>query len=330
VNNASAISLTSTLDTSMKRYDLMNGINARGTYVTSKLCIPYLKKGKNPHILNISPPLNMKPIWFKNHVAYTMAKYGMSMCVLGMAEEFKDDHIAVNALWPRTAIATAAIEFISGKSVLSSCRSEDIMADAAYYMLTKDSRNFTGNFVIDDEILKEAGVTDFDKYAITPGQPLMPDFFLDDAESTLLEMERKMKKQGQELKANEAEAASSSSQSGDTGGDGKVPKVFTSIKALLSEELVAKTGASYSFVLSGSEEGKWYLDLKNGSGAVGRGEPSAAADVVFTMKDEDFIKMIGGSLKATSAYMTGKLKLKGDLGKAMKLEKVLSQLKSHL
>lgn len=323
VNNASAISLTSTLDTTMKRYDLMHGINARGTYVTSKLCIPYLKQGKNPHILNISPPLNMKPIWFKNHVAYTMAKYGMSMCVLGMSEELKPDHIAVNAIWPKTAIATAAMEFLGGQGAMKQCRTDEIMADAAYLILTKDSRNFTGNFCIDEQLLREAGVENFDKYAVEPGHPLLPDFFLDDAEGEAdNQLFRKAKK--------EAKLASSSSAGSGTQGGGQVPKIFDGMKALLSEEMVSKTSASYSFVLTGPEEGKWFLDLKTGGGSVGQGDPPTAADVTFTMKDEDFVKMIRGQLKATTAFMSGKLKLKGDMGKAMKLEKIMTALKSNL
>lgn len=139
VNNASAISLTNTEQTPMKRFDLMMGINTRGTYLCSKMCLPHLKKGKSPHILNISPPLNMKPIWFKNHVAYTMAKYGMSLCVLGMAEEFRNQGIAVNALWPQTAIMTAAMEMLGGPDVASQCRKPSIMADAAYLVLCSES-----------------------------------------------------------------------------------------------------------------------------------------------------------------------------------------------
>ena len=179
VNNASAISLTGTLETPMKKYDLMHQVNARGTYLTSQACLPHLLRAKNPHILNLAPPLNMKPKWFGGHVAYTMAKYGMSMCVLGMAEEFKDQGVAVNALWPRTAIATAAMKMIGGDAVYDNCRSVDIMADAAHVILTRESRQCTGHFFIDDEVLGEAGVTDFGKYAMKPGAELFPDFFVD-------------------------------------------------------------------------------------------------------------------------------------------------------
>ncbi|MFN3197504.1 MAG: SDR family oxidoreductase [Bradymonadia bacterium] len=179
VNNASAISLTGTLHTTMKRYDLMNQVNARGTFLCSKLCLPHLLNASNPHILNLSPPLNMFAHWFSNHVAYTMAKYGMSMCVLGMAEEFKDQGVAVNALWPRTAIDTAAVRnVLGGEEMANASRKVDIMSDAAHVILTRPSRECTGNFFIDDEVLAEAGVTDFEHYAVKPGTPLAPDFFL--------------------------------------------------------------------------------------------------------------------------------------------------------
>jgi citronellol/citronellal dehydrogenase len=178
VNNASAIGLTGTLSTPMKRYDLMHHINTRGTYLASQKCLPALLKAENPHVLNISPPLNMNPKWFRNHVAYTMAKYGMSMCVLGMAEEFHGK-VAFNALWPRTAIATAAIKMIGGDAAMQRSRLPQIMADAAHAILVRPAKETTGNFFIDDEVLREEGVSDFDPYAVTPGGELMPDFFLD-------------------------------------------------------------------------------------------------------------------------------------------------------
>jgi citronellol/citronellal dehydrogenase len=179
VNNASAIQLTGTLQTDMKRYDLMHQINTRGTYVTSRACIPHLKKAANPHVLNLSPPLDMSPRWFGNHVAYTMAKYGMSMCVLGMAEEFRADGIAFNALWPRTGIATAAIRnALAGDEGMAMCRTPEIMADAAHAIFGRDARACTGNFFIDDILLYEEGERDFDKYRVDPTKPLMPDFFV--------------------------------------------------------------------------------------------------------------------------------------------------------
>ena len=180
VNNASAISLTDTESTPMKRFDLMHQVNARGTFATTQACLPWLKKAKNPHVLNISPPLNMKPRWFAGHVAYTMAKYGMSMCVLGMAEEFREAGIAVNALWPRTAIATAAMDMIGGgPEIRRQCRTVEIMADAAHAILVREARKCTGNFFIDDEVLRAEGVTDLSKYAVDPSAELFPDFFLD-------------------------------------------------------------------------------------------------------------------------------------------------------
>ena len=179
VNNASAISLTTTPDTDMKRYDLMHQINGRGTYLVSKYCIPHLKQSNGAHILNLAPPLDMKPKWFGPHLAYTMAKYTMSMCVLGMAEELKSDGIAVNGLWPRTAIATAAVKnVLGGEELMNISRTPEIMADAAYEIFTKDPTTFTGNFCIDDLVLYEAGVRDFKKYADLPFAQLALDFFL--------------------------------------------------------------------------------------------------------------------------------------------------------
>ncbi len=180
INNASAIALTSTLQTPMKRFDLMHQINTRGTFLVSKTCIPHLLKSDNPHILNLASPLNMDEKWFAPHVAYTMAKFGMSMCVLGMAGEFRKQGIAVNALWPRTTIATAAVQnLLGGHELVRRSRMPAIMGDAAYVILTKPSREFTGNFCIDDEILKSAGVSDFSAYAVDPSAELVTDFFVE-------------------------------------------------------------------------------------------------------------------------------------------------------
>ncbi len=179
INNASAIMLTGTLHTPMKRFDLMHQVNTRGTYLVSQKCLPHLLKADNPHILNLSPPLNMNPRWFRDHVAYTMAKYGMSMCVLGMSEEFKNKGVAVNALWPRTVIATAAIDMLGGDAMMRRARKPEIMADAAHAILTREAKGCTGNFFMDDEVLAEAGVEDFSKYAVDPSRELTPDLFLD-------------------------------------------------------------------------------------------------------------------------------------------------------
>jgi citronellol/citronellal dehydrogenase len=179
VNNASAIQLQDTQTLPMKRYDLMFDVNVRGTYTTSRACIPHLLKSSNPHVLNLAPPLNLNPAWFKDHVAYTMAKYGMSMCVLGMAEEFRQQGVAFNALWPRTVIATAAISLLGGAVVPENCRTEEIMADAAVEILRRDSRECTGNFFLDENVLRATGVKDFERYQVKAGAPLMKDLFLD-------------------------------------------------------------------------------------------------------------------------------------------------------
>ena len=179
VNNASAIMLKGTLDLPVRRYDLMFATNVRGTYLMSRACLPHLLEAENPHVLNLAPPLNMNPQWFRDHVAYTMAKYGMSMCVLGMAEEFRDDGIAFNALWPRTVIATAALRALEDTVDPDNCRTEQIMADAAHAILCRDSKECTGNFFLDEDILRATGVQAFDGYAVKPGEPLMKDLFLD-------------------------------------------------------------------------------------------------------------------------------------------------------
>jgi len=181
VNNASAISLTGTLQTPMKRYDLMQQINTRGTFLCSQTCLPHLLKAENPHVLNLAPPLNMETRWFAPHTAYTMAKFGMSLCVLGMAGEFKKQGVAFNALWPKTTIDTAAIRNVVGAELANRSRKPDIMADAAHAILTRSSRDCTGNFYVDEEVLREEGVSDFSGYAVTPGlknAELQPDFFI--------------------------------------------------------------------------------------------------------------------------------------------------------
>ena len=314
VNNASAISLTGTLATDMKRYDLMNSINARGTFLVSKMCLPYLLKSKNPHIVNISPPLNMNPIWFKNHVAYTIAKYGMSMCVLGMSEEFKENGVAVNAVWPKTAIHTAAIEMLTGPSAADHSRKPEIMADAVYALICKDSKSVTGNFFIDEDLLKKEGITDFSMYACNPANEgnLMLDFFLD-VDPTKIQLNDVAENKG-EVKV----------------GTGKVAHIFTAIEANINEELVNKTGAIFQFNVRGDEAGIWFIDLKNGKGAVGKGEPSQSADAILTMDSQNFFAMFSGKLKPASAFMMGKLKVTGNIQKAMKLEKLMMNLKAKL
>lgn len=179
INNASAISLTPTEQTEPKRWDLMHDINVRGTYFMSRACIPYLRKAENPHILNLSPPLNLNPEWFGRYLAYTISKYGMSMIVLGLAHELREHRIGVNALWPKTTIATAAIQnVVGGEALMQRSRKPEIVADAAFHILQRPSQECTGNFFIDEDELKKAGISDFEKYAVTPGIKLMPDLFL--------------------------------------------------------------------------------------------------------------------------------------------------------
>lgn len=179
VNNASAISLTSTEATELKRFDLMFGVNTRGTFTCAKLCIPHLKRAENPHILMLSPPLNLEPRWFSPHLAYSISKYGMSLCVLGLAEELRPSGIAVNALWPRTAIQTAAVQnLLGGATSMARARRPEIVADAAHLVLCKNSRELSGQFLIDEQVLRDSGVSDFSAYADVPDSELMPDFFV--------------------------------------------------------------------------------------------------------------------------------------------------------
>ncbi|XP_063380988.1 hydroxysteroid dehydrogenase-like protein 2 isoform X2 [Cydia fagiglandana] len=303
INNASAISLTDTANTDMKRYDLMHSINTRGTFLASKLCLPHLKNSNHAHILNLSPPLNMNPFWFATHVAYTMAKYGMSMCVLGMSHEFKPFNIGVNALWPMTGIATAAIEMLTGD--VSTSRKPEIVSDAAYFMLCQDPKTYTGNFAIDEDVVKKAGVTDLTPYACDPSNidNLLPDFFLDVPGSPSAQT---AKKEGKP--------------------EGQIPTLFAAIGKSLSPDLVKKTQAVYQFNVKGKEEGVWHIDLKNGDGACGQGEPKSPPDATLTMDSGNFSDMFAGKLKPATAFMMGKLKIKGDLQKAMKLEKMMKSL----
>ncbi len=188
VNNASAIFLAGTLDTPIKRFDLMHQVNTRATFLSSQLCLPHLLKSSNPHILNLSPPIDMSRGWFAGTLPYTLAKYGMSLCTLGMSQEFASQGVAVNALWPKTGIATAAVEnLLGGPQAIAMCRKPEIVAEAAWHILTRNSREFTGQFLIDEDVLRGAGVTDFDQYALTPGARLMPDFFLGEPDFAALE-----------------------------------------------------------------------------------------------------------------------------------------------
>ncbi|KAA0190761.1 hypothetical protein HAZT_HAZT005092 [Hyalella azteca] len=272
--------------------------------------------------MNISPPLNMSPRWFKDHVAYTMAKYGMSMCVLAMAEEFKDKGVAVNALWPRTAIHTAAMEMLGGEGIAAKCRKPDIMADAGYALLTRDSKTFTGNFCIDDVILKEEGITNFDSYAYDPKEELMPDFFLDEFDEVVTQSVIQGKEKPAAAKAEEAAGAVTR----------EIAKAFDGLASIITSEVVEKTKAIYAFHVSvpGGDATHWWINLKEGSGGVGEGSPPSPADVTFSLNADIFGKLFSGSMKPTAAVMSGKMKLKGDIGKAMKLEGLMGKIKSKL
>ncbi|XP_065406631.1 hydroxysteroid dehydrogenase-like protein 2 isoform X1 [Chrysemys picta bellii] len=348
VNNASAISLTGTLETPTKKVDLMMSANTRGTYLASKICLPYLRKSNIAHILNISPPINLNPIWFKNHCAYTISKYGMSMCVLGMAEEFRGE-VAVNALWPQTAIHTSAMDMLGGSGVEQQCRKTDILADAAYCILTKP-KSFTGNFVIDESLLREEGIKNFDVYAVAPGHPLLPDFFLDvDPDTLAMKMEAHgaspVFKEGKKIESAKHEGPDGAKHEGPDGAKhegpdgaesaavkplGPVAETFKIIKGVISEDVVRSTQGVYLFELSGDEGGTWYIDLKNKAGSAGIGEPPVKVDVVMSMSSGDFVKMFSGKLKPTMAFMSGKLKIKGNMALAMKLEKMMTQFSSKL
>ncbi|KFV82286.1 Hydroxysteroid dehydrogenase-like 2, partial [Struthio camelus australis] len=311
VNNASAISLSGTLETETRKANLMMDVNVRGTFLTSKVCLPYLRKSKNAHILNLSPPLNLNPIWFKNHCAYTISKYGMSMCVLGMAEEFRGE-VAVNALWPKTAIYTSAMDMLGGSGVEKQCRKTDILADAAYCILTKP-KSFTGNFVIDETLLREEGIKDFDVYAIAPGV------------SQVSKEEKKLSRPKHEgpdgAKVNLESPAKPL---------GPVAETFRVIQGAVNEEFVKAVQGVFLFELSGDDGGTWYIDLKTKGGSAGCGKPPVKADVVMSMSSADFVKMFTGKLKPTMAFMSGKLRISGNMTLALRLEKMLVQLNSKL
>uniref|UniRef100_A0A915I8V9 Hydroxysteroid dehydrogenase-like protein 2 n=1 Tax=Romanomermis culicivorax TaxID=13658 RepID=A0A915I8V9_ROMCU len=339
INNASAISLTGTLDTSMKKYDLMHQVNSRGTFLVSQKCIPYLKSSKNPHILNLSPPLNMKPVWFAGHV--------------GMSAELKPYNIAVNALWPRTAIWTAAMNVIADETARKSCRKSDILADAAYVVLTRDSKSHTGQFYVDEQVLKAEGVTNFDQYSEVPGSGiftyqeqlspeifaalrtvkrdnLLLDLFLPEAEA---QYETFIDRKDADKTRLWAEGSQlSSTGSGGSSDSGHVSALFKKLQPAITPNMVQSVKAVYKFQLTGSEPGVWYLDLKNvDKVGCGSGEPPAGnPDVVFTCDSDKLVSMFSGRLKPTIAFMTGQLKIGGNLGLAMKLEKLMGDVKAKL
>lgn len=291
----------------------------------SKYAIEHLKSSKNGHILTLSPPLDMRGLWFKNHVAYSMAKYGMSMCVLGMSEELREHGIAVNALWPRTAIWTAAMEMLGGADVKSTCRKEEIMSDAGYAILCKDSKSFTGHFCVDEDVLRNEGITDFHQYAMSPSSKLTADFFLPDK---YLEGLNSLYK-SVESSSSQAGASSVGDGASSVGGDGDggaAGKVFDEMSAKMTEDLKKQINAVMSFVISGHN---WFVDAHSSRPfKVTRSDPETNPDVTFLTDEETFLKMAKGEVKAANAFMSGKLKVKGNLAIAMKAEKIFEKIRT--
>lgn len=323
INNASAIFIAQAEDTPMKRFDLMNSINVRGTFMMSKYAIPYLKKAQNPHIINLSPPLELRHQWFSQNTAYTMSKYGMTLSAYGLAAEL-GGQVGVNALWPKTAIWTAAMNMLGGQDARKGSRKPSIMADAAYAIACKD-KSVTGNFYIDEELLKQEGVQDFEQYAEVPGSPLLPDFFL--PERVLKDFDPKL------LESLSKQVASSNKTTSSTmtsqGGDGPVAAVFASASTVVTDEIKDDINATLHFVIS---EKSWTLvSKKDGPLQVLNSAPvDGKGDVMLTTDEETFIKMAKGEVKPTSAFMGGKLKIKGSMGLALKVEKMFGKLKGKL
>ncbi|KAF5293755.1 hypothetical protein FQA39_LY03240 [Lamprigera yunnana] len=308
INNAAAISLTSTELTDMKKYDLMQNVNLRGTFLVSKVCIPYLKKSSHAHILNLSPPFNMRPHWFGNHLAYTMSKYGMSMCVLGMKEELKDCNIAVNALWPKKAVGTAATDMLYGPEASQRfTRNSKIMADAAYCILTQDPKP-TGNFFIDEDLLMKEGVTDFDQYLndIKYKDDVRYDIYIDIPDET-----------------NDKNNADSSKLRS------KINDIFKSLEKNFDEDIITKCNCVYQFHLPDEESGKWYLNLKTAPGSWGEGASPDKPDVTISMSGDDFLNVFSGKFNI-SAFTAGKLKISGDTRTVAKLYNLFPNLNAKL
>lgn len=294
VNNASVINLTGTLETTMKKYDLMSRVNVRGTYLCSKACLPYLKDATNPHILNITVPLNMRHEWFKDNIAYSISKFGMTLCVLGMSQEFKNDGIAVNALWPKKAIATVAVEVLYDKDTLKYCRKDSIIADAAYVMLTRDSKTRTGEYLYDEEVLMEEGITDFNQYLVSPEDMMM----------------------GTETSESPVEG---------------VAEVFEALKSCCNKEVVQMVNAVFEFQLTGKEPGVWYLDLKDNEGSVGSGKyPGGEVGCTMIMDSEDFVRMFQGHLNPLQLSMLDRLEIKGHKVLALHIPRLMGKVKSKL
>ncbi|NWX90733.1 HSDL2 protein, partial [Nothoprocta pentlandii] len=309
VNNASAISLSGTLETETKKANLMIDVNVRGTYLTSKICLPHLRKSKNAHILNLSPPLNMNPVWFKNHCEES--------CWLTCQARDGNTYSPMGVFFFFPAIYTAAMDMLGGSGVEKQCRKTDILADAAYCILTKP-KTFTGNFVIDENLLREEGVKDFDVYAIAPGKTVPSvRIFKEEKKSS------RPKHEGPDGAKVNLESASAKPLS-------PVAETFRVIRGAITEDFVKAIQGVFLFELSGDDGGTWYIDLKTKGGSAGSGKPPVKADVVMSMSSADFVRMFTGKLKPTMAFMSGKLRISGNMALAMRLEKMLVQLNSKL
>lgn len=320
VNNASAIFIAQAEDTPMKRFDLMNSINVRGTYMMSKYAIPHLKKAPNPHIINLSPPLELKQQWFSHNTAYTMSKYGMTLSAFGLAAELKGV-IGVNALWPKTAIWTAAMNMLGGDESRKGSRKPSIMADAAYVIACKD-KSVSGNFYIDEELLKEDGIEDFEQYAESPGHPLLPDFFL--PERVLKDFDPNLLKSLSEQVTKKKEGVQTK---GEPAGDGPVASVFAAASGAVTDSIKDDLNATLHFLVS---DKSWTMISKKDLALEIKNEAPEKADVTLITDDATFIKMAKGEIKPTSAFMGGKLKIKGNMGLALKVEKLFGKLKGKL
>ena len=313
VNNASAIFLATTEETPMKRFDLMNSINVRGTFMMSRYALPHLRKASNPHIINLSPPVEFKPQWFSPHTAYTMSKYGMTLSAYGLAAELKGS-VGVNTLWPKTAIWTAAMNMLAGQESRKGSRKPTIMADAAYAIACRD-KSITGNFFIDEEVLRDEGVKDFEQYAEQPGNVLLPDFFLPD---------RVLKDFDPELMSSFANKIGGTKQPSD---GGSVSAVFVSASTVMTDDVKDDINATLHFVISDKD---WTIVSKRGEAFRVESAKPEKADVTMITDDVTFMKLVKGETKSTSAFMSGKLKIKGSMGIALKVEKLFTKLKAKL
>lgn len=319
INNASAIHIAQAEDVPMKRFDLMNSINVRGTFMMSKYAIPHLKKASNPHIINLAPPVELRDVWFSTNTAYTMSKYGMALSGFGLAAELKGS-VGVNNLWPKTAIWTAAMNMLGGEESRKGSRKPSIMADAAYAIASKD-KSVTGNFYIDEEILREEGVEDFEQYAEVPGSTLLPDFFLP---------ERILKQFDPELLKGLTKQVvdhTSGKQSNTGDNSGPVAAVFATTSSIMTDDIKDDLNAILHFVIA---DKSWTLVSKKGEVFKVLDGPPEKADVTLITDEANFVKMAKGELKPTSAFMSGKLKIKGSMGLALKVEKLFGKLKSKL